>query len=50
MPMLPPTSVEGARILKSGGSALDAVEETVAALEDNPSFNAGMVRSRHRFF
>ena len=35
-------SVEGVRILKSGGSALDAVEETVAALEDNPCFNAGM--------
>lgn len=31
----------GWRILTSGGSALDAVEETVCELEDNPLFNAG---------
>jgi beta-aspartyl-peptidase (threonine type) len=28
-------------ILQNGGSALDAVEATVCALEDNPHFNAG---------
>lgn len=32
---------EGARILASGGSALDAVERAVAWLEDDPIFNAG---------
>ncbi|WP_304827022.1 isoaspartyl peptidase/L-asparaginase family protein [Candidatus Binatus sp.] len=31
----------GAKILQSGGSALDAVVATVAALEDHPLFNAG---------
>lgn len=31
----------GAVILKSGGSALDAVEATVRYMEDNPLFNAG---------
>jgi L-asparaginase / beta-aspartyl-peptidase len=31
----------GARILGRGGHALDAVEAAVAALEDNPLFNAG---------
>jgi beta-aspartyl-peptidase (threonine type) len=31
----------GAEILRSGGSALDAVETAVVALEDNPLFNAG---------
>lgn len=31
----------GSDILASGGSALDAVEKTVNALEDNPLFNAG---------
>ncbi len=31
----------GWRILQEGGSALDAVEATVQALEDNPSYNAG---------
>jgi beta-aspartyl-peptidase (threonine type) len=30
-----------AAILRSGGSALDAVERAVQALEDNPCFNAG---------
>ena len=31
----------GWRILQEGGSALDAVEAAVRALEDNPSYNAG---------
>jgi len=31
----------GWRILRAGGSALDAVEATVRALEDNPDYNAG---------
>lgn len=31
----------GARILKAGGSSLDAVEAAVRVLEDNPLFNAG---------
>ncbi len=31
----------GWRILQAGGSALDAVEATVRALEDNPNYNAG---------
>ena len=31
----------GSRILSSGGDALDAVEATVKALEDDPNFNAG---------
>jgi beta-aspartyl-peptidase (threonine type) len=31
----------GAAILKKGGSSLDAVEEVVRILEDNPLFNAG---------
>jgi beta-aspartyl-peptidase (threonine type) len=31
----------GWRILQNGGTALDAVEETVCELEDNPLFNAG---------
>ncbi|KAJ2786796.1 hypothetical protein GGI15_001251 [Coemansia interrupta] len=31
----------GYAVLKKGGSALDAVEEAVRALEDNPLFNAG---------
>ena len=32
----------GAEILRSGGSALDAVVATVRALEDHPLFNAGI--------
>lgn len=31
----------GLGILKSGGSAIDAVEEAVAYMEDDPTFNAG---------
>lgn len=31
----------GARILSDGGTALDAVEAAVVAMEDNPLFNAG---------
>ena len=31
----------GAKVLKSGGSSLDAVEATVRVLEDNPLFNSG---------
>jgi len=31
----------GAKILSSGGSALDAVEASVKILEDDPNFNAG---------
>ncbi len=32
---------EGWRILQAGGSALDAVESAVTALEDDPAFDAG---------
>ena len=31
----------GWRVLAAGGPALDAVEEAITALEDNPGFNAG---------
>ena len=31
----------GWRLLSSGGSALDAVEAAVVAMEDDPIFNAG---------
>lgn len=31
----------GFDVLRRGGSALDAVESAVRALEDNPDFNAG---------
>jgi beta-aspartyl-peptidase (threonine type) len=31
----------GAKVLDSGGSALDAIEATINILEDNPLFNAG---------
>lgn len=34
-------ALAGWKILDAGGSALDAAEEAVAALEDNPLFNAG---------
>jgi beta-aspartyl-peptidase (threonine type) len=32
----------GFKVLKTGGSALDAVEATVMCMEDNPNFNAGL--------
>ena len=31
----------GAKVLRSGGSALDAVESTIRLMEDDPLFNAG---------
>lgn len=34
-------ATEGYNILKAGGSAIDAVEEAVAVLENDPEFNAG---------
>nr|XP_021507520.1 isoaspartyl peptidase/L-asparaginase [Meriones unguiculatus] len=34
-------ATEGYNILKAGGSAVDAVEEAVAVLENDPEFNAG---------
>ncbi|XP_066465615.1 isoaspartyl peptidase/L-asparaginase [Tiliqua scincoides] len=34
-------ALKGYNILKRGGSALDAVEEAVAVMEDDPHFNAG---------
>lgn len=34
-------ALQGYSILKQGGSALDAVEEAVRSMEDNPHFNAG---------
>ncbi|HLX58101.1 MAG TPA: isoaspartyl peptidase/L-asparaginase [Ktedonobacteraceae bacterium] len=34
-------ALSGWRVLQAGGSALDAVEAAVRALEDNPEFNAG---------
>ncbi|HXZ98135.1 MAG TPA: isoaspartyl peptidase/L-asparaginase [Candidatus Acidoferrum sp.] len=34
-------ATSGAEILRSGGSALDAVEAAVVTMEDNPLFNAG---------
>ncbi len=32
---------EGSRVLKAGGSSLDAVEATIRQMEDDPLFNAG---------
>src|SRR5579883_253644 len=34
-------ALTGWRVLQAGGTALDAVEAAVRALEDNPNFNAG---------
>lgn len=34
-------ALRGYGLLKRGGSALDAVEEAVAVMEDDPHFNAG---------
>lgn len=39
----------GASVLKNGGSALDAVEAAVRALEDNPIFNAGAYNFIYHF-
>lgn len=35
-------ALAGWRILQAGGSALDAVQAAIMALEDNPGFNAGV--------
>lgn len=35
-------SLQAYQILKSGGSAIDAVKEAMVFLEDNPHFNAGI--------
>ena len=32
---------EGYRVLRQGGTALDAVTQAVKTLEDNPAFDAG---------
>ncbi|WIG61606.1 MAG: isoaspartyl aminopeptidase [Ktedonobacterales bacterium] len=34
-------AVAGWRVLRAGGSALDAVEKAISVLENNPGFNAG---------
>lgn len=34
-------ALAGWRVLRAGGSALDAVQAAIVALEDNPTFNAG---------
>lgn len=38
----------GYLVLARGGSAVDAVEAAVAALEDDPEFNAGTGAAGHR--
>lgn len=38
----------GFRVLKRGGTALDAVETAVRALEDDPTFDAGKCEWRGR--
>jgi beta-aspartyl-peptidase (threonine type) len=38
----------GAAVLESGGSSLDAVEQVVRDLEDDPAFNAGLGAVFHR--
>jgi len=35
-------AIAGWRVLRAGGSALDAVQAAIMALEDNPGFNAGV--------
>lgn len=35
-------AIEGYKILSSGGTVLDAVQNAVVTLEDDPSFNAGI--------
>lgn len=39
-------ATEGYKILKDGGSAVDAVEGAVTVLEDDPEFNAGKLALR----
>lgn len=34
-------ALRGYAVLKQGGSAVDAVEEAVRSMEDDPHFNAG---------
>lgn len=40
--MLESALVIGEEVLKSGGSSMDAVEQTIAAMEKEPFFNAGI--------
>ncbi len=35
---------EGSKILKAGGSAMDAITSTITLLENDPNFNAGKAR------
>lgn len=37
----------GLSVLRGGGSAVDAVEAAVRALEDNTAFNAGIEHTTH---
>ncbi len=37
----------GDAVLKKGGSAIDAVEKAVRSLEDDPTFDAGIIHIRH---
>lgn len=37
----------GYAVLRGGGSSMDAVVEAVSQLENNPSFNAGDVKTQH---
>ena len=36
-------ALQAHRVLKSGGSAIDAVTAAMVSLEDNPHFNAGIL-------
>ena len=36
-------ALQAHRVLKSGGSAIDAVTAAMVSLEDNPRFNAGIL-------
>lgn len=35
----------GYRVLRGGGSAVDAVEAAIRTMEDNPAFDAGMLKT-----
>lgn len=35
----------GDTVLKNGGSAIDAVEKAVRSLEDDPTFDAGIIHT-----